>query len=69
LLAHHGIAAAAKAVPSTTANAPQLDAIADELETDLIVAGAYGYSRQHKWVLGGITSGMLAGDRCALVAH
>ena len=68
-LAHHGIAAEAKAVSSTTANAPQLAAIADELETDLIVAGAYGYSRQRKWVLGGITSELLAGDRCALVAH
>jgi len=68
-LAHHGIVAEAKAVPSTTANALQLDAIAGELEADLIVAGAYGYSRQREWVLGGITSELLAGDRCALVAH
>lgn len=68
-LAHHAIVAEAKAVPSTTANAVQLNAIADELEADLIVAGAYGYSRQGKWVLGGITSELLAGNRCALVAH
>lgn len=68
-LAHHGVVAQAKAVPSTTANAPQLEAVADELGADLIVAGAYGYSRQRKWVLGGITSELLAGDRCALVAH
>lgn len=68
-LARHGIVAEAKAVASTMANAPQLDAIADELGADLIVAGAYGYSRQGKWVLGGITSELLAGDRCALVAH
>ena len=68
-LARHGVVAEAKAVASTMANAPQLDAIADELGADLIVAGAYGYSRQGKWALGGITSGLLAGDRCALVAH
>jgi nucleotide-binding universal stress UspA family protein len=68
-LSHHAIVAEAKAVPSTTANAVQLNAIADELEADLIVAGAYGYSRQGKWVLGGITSDLLAGNRCALVAH
>ena len=68
-LARHGVVAEAKAVASTTANALQLDAIADELGADLIVAGAYGYSRQRKWVLGGITSELLAGDRCALVAH
>ena len=68
-LARHGVVAEVKAVASTMANAPQLHAIADDLEADLIVAGAYGYSRQGKWVLGGITSELLAGDRCALVAH
>ena len=34
-----------------------------------MVAGAYGYARQGRWLLGGITTQLLAGDRCALVAH
>jgi hypothetical protein len=34
------------------------------------VAGAYGYSRQDGWVVGGVTSELLAGRRhCALLAH
>ncbi|MDP2330383.1 MAG: hypothetical protein Q8M19_06775 [Reyranella sp.] len=66
--APHGVVAETKAA-LTTADAPQPDAIADELAADLIVAGAYGYSRQRKWVLGGIINELFAGDRCVLVAH
>ena len=68
-LSHHGITAFAEVTPSSRANASQLDAIAHELEADLIVAGAYGYPRQGQWVLGGITTELLAGDRCAIVSH
>jgi nucleotide-binding universal stress UspA family protein len=68
-LARHGIKAQAKAVPPTKANALQLIGIARDVNADLIVAGAFGYSRQGRWVLGGITSDLLSGDRCALVSH
>ena len=68
-LGHHGVKADVKMTLSRGANASQLDAIARELEADLIVAGAYGYPRQGEWVLGGITTQLLAGDRCAIVAH
>lgn len=68
-LGRHGVRADAKVAMSNRANASQLDAIASELGADLIVAGAYGYSRQGQWVLGGVTSELLAGDRCAIVAH
>jgi len=69
-LAHHGVKAEAKVMAPGKANAAQLDAVADELGANLIVAGAYGYSRQNTWVLGGVTSELLAGGRrCALIAH
>jgi nucleotide-binding universal stress UspA family protein len=68
-LAHHGIKAATRVVASTTANAPQLKSIAAELGADLIVAGAYGRSRQGQWVLGGITAELLGGDHAAFISH
>lgn len=68
-LACHGIAAQTEVAPATKANGPQLDAIAREARADLIVAGAFGYSRHGRWVLGGITSELLSGGQCALVSH
>lgn len=69
-LGRHGIAAETSVVPSRTANAPQLTAIAREMNADLIVAGAYGHSRQGQWVLGGITSELLGGgNQCALLSQ
>jgi nucleotide-binding universal stress UspA family protein len=69
-LGSHGVKAEARVVAPNGANAVQLEAIADEMKADLIVAGAYGYSRQDGWVVGGVTSELLAGRRhCALLAH
>ncbi|GEP54934.1 universal stress protein [Reyranella soli] len=68
-LGHHGVKADARVMLSRGANASQLDGIARELEADLIVAGAYGYTRQGQWLLGGVTTQLLAGDRCAIVSH
>ncbi|WP_395711206.1 universal stress protein [Reyranella sp.] len=68
-LARHDIAAKAKTVPPHRANAQQLIGIAREMKADLVVAGASGYVRQGRWVLGGITSELLSGDTCALVSH
>ena len=68
-LGRHGITAETSVEPSRTANAPQLTAIAREMNADLIVAGAYGHSRQGQWVLGGITSELLGGNQCALLSH
>lgn len=68
-LAQHGIKAATRVVPSTTANAPQLKGIAAELGADLIVAGAYGHNRQGRWVLGGITAELLEGHHSAFLSH
>lgn len=69
-LGRHGVMAEPKVVAPSGANAAQLDTIADQINADLIVAGAYGYSRQSAWVLGGVTSALLTSRRrCALLAH
>ena len=68
-LTDHGIKARTKVVASNQANASQLSEIAKHSGADLIVAGAYGYNRQGRWVLGGITSELLEGGRCALLSH
>jgi nucleotide-binding universal stress UspA family protein len=69
-LGHHGIQAATKAVEAHGTHARTLDAVAEELEADLIVAGAYGHSRQGQWVLGGVTSDLLlVSRRCSLLSH
>ncbi|SEP32651.1 Universal stress protein family protein [Rhodospirillales bacterium URHD0017] len=68
-LGHHEVKAAATVTLSNGANAKQLRAIARDTSADLVVAGAYGYRREHEWVLGGVTADLLAGDRCVLFAH
>ena len=69
-LKHHDIEARAVAVAAAGSHAQGLAAIADEQETDLIVAGAYGHSRVREWVLGGVTSDLLLrADRCSLLSR
>jgi nucleotide-binding universal stress UspA family protein len=69
-LARHGVKVEPKVVAPSGATSAQLQAIADAMDADLIVAGAYGYSRHNAWVLGGLTSSLLAGSRrCALLVH
>jgi nucleotide-binding universal stress UspA family protein len=51
-------------------DATRLNAVAEELRADLIVAGAYGHSRMREWVLGGVTGDLLLhAGRCTLVSH
>lgn len=68
-LARHDIKADVLVVPTVKANASQLLEIARGREADLIVAGAYGYVRDGKWTLGGVTAELLAGERCAFLSH
>ena len=45
-------------------------AVADEVEADLVVAGAYGHSRIREWAFGGVTRDLLLRDRrCTLLSH
>jgi nucleotide-binding universal stress UspA family protein len=69
-LGHHGIDAQPVASVAAGTHARSLNAIAHERKADLIVAGAYGHSRQREWVLGGVTSDLLLhAERCALLSR
>ncbi len=69
-LARHGVEAQCSAEISNGSEAAQLDAIAKELEVDLIVAGAFGHSRLREWAFGGVTRDLLLrSDRCVLASH
>jgi nucleotide-binding universal stress UspA family protein len=50
--------------------AEELQKAAVEADSDLIVTGAYGYSRLREWFFGGVTRGLLAeASVCCLMSH
>jgi nucleotide-binding universal stress UspA family protein len=66
----HGIAAAARTEAAVGDNATQIETILWELGVGLIVGGAYGHTRLHEWVLGGVTKDLLLRPaRCSLISH
>jgi nucleotide-binding universal stress UspA family protein len=68
--ARHGVGANCLASPLNGAEATHLAGIANELDVDLIVAGAFGRSRLREWAFGGVTRDLLLqADRCTLVSH
>ena len=69
-LARHGIASRVQ-VPEHCGNAvKQLDRIAADTRTGVVVAGAYGRSRFREWVLGGVTQHLVGQTaRCALLSR
>lgn len=58
-------------VPDTIAYAAnQLETVASETSSDVLVAGAYGHSRLTEWIFGGVTRDLLTRSaRCSLLAH
>ena len=69
-LGRHGVVAREMALRSDGPDPAQITAVAAELDTDVIVAGAYGHSRLREWVLGGVTRELLLHeDRCSLLSH
>jgi len=69
-LGRNGVAATIMPLRSDGHDAVQLLRVATELETDVVVAGAYGHSRFREWVLGGVTRDLLAQEtRCSLLSH
>ncbi len=69
-LARHGVEAKCTASRLNGAEAAHLAAIANDVEADLIVAGAFGHGRLHEWVFGGVTRDLLLRpDRCTLASH
>lgn len=66
----HGIVARIETVLARGANASQFDHLADDVDADLIVIGAYGHLRQSQWVLGGVTETVLhETGRPTLLSH
>jgi len=55
----HDIAAEERCLPLVSDAASQLRMLAQDEGANVIVAGAYGYSRTHEWILGGITHDFL----------
>ena len=69
-LARHGVEANCFATPLSGTEHTHLAAIAKDLESDLIVAGAFGHSRLREWAFGGVTRDLLVRpERCTLVSH
>lgn len=67
----HGVVANPKFVALAKGDdSYQLDAVVQELGTDILVAGAYGHSRLREWVFGGITRDLtLQAEYCTLLSH
>ncbi len=69
-LGRHGVTADVHPTPESGDDAAGLAAVADELDTDIIVAGAYGHSRVMEWALGGVTRTLLRhSDRTSFLSH
>jgi nucleotide-binding universal stress UspA family protein len=69
-LAQHRVTAAGMGWPALHDVSAQIDAVAQDVGADLIVAGAYGHSRLGEWIFGGVTRTLLRQPkRCALLAH
>jgi nucleotide-binding universal stress UspA family protein len=69
-LKRHGMEAQSVTSESTGDDTARLNAIADEQDADLIIAGAYGHSRLREWALGGVTGDLLLrAKRCIFVSH
>jgi nucleotide-binding universal stress UspA family protein len=69
-LLRHGVIACEQ-VPEECGNVEtQLEKIASEVGAGLVVAGAYGHSRFHEWVFGGVTKRLLnPSRRCTLLSR
>ena len=68
-LGRHGIKAVPHVAVSAEGHVRRLNTLLDDLEADLVVAGAYGHSRLREWVFGGVTDSLLHGERCVLLSH
>ena len=69
-LHRHGVEADCFATPLTGTELAHLATIAQDLNADLVVAGAFGHSRLREWAFGGVTQDLLTrSERCTLVSH
>ena len=69
-LNRHGVLSSPIATVTEGHREADLTAVAQREGADLVVAGAYGHSRLHEWMLGGVTRDLLANSaRCILLSH
>ena len=69
-LARHGVTAEIHAIRRSDGDADGLATAADDMDADVVVAGAYGHSRIKEWALGGVTRTLLRrGVRPSLISH
>jgi nucleotide-binding universal stress UspA family protein len=69
-LGSHGVNAAGWSEPLGEGAASQIESLAAEEVTDLVVAGAYGRGKLREWVFGGVTQDFLQqASRCHLISH
>jgi nucleotide-binding universal stress UspA family protein len=69
-LDRHGVKATTQVSHPHGDDGAALNARAQLLGADLIVAGAYGHSRMHEFVLGGVTRELLHKPQlCSLLSH
>ena len=69
-LLRHGVIASERVPEECGSVETQLEKIASELGAGLVVAGAYGHSRFHEWVFGGVTKRLLnPSRRCTLLSR
>ncbi|KQO12801.1 universal stress protein [Sphingomonas sp. Leaf242] len=69
-LARHGVDADKIVARMKGTSIDTLAGIANDVEADLVVAGAYGHSRIREWAFGGVTRDLLLRDRrCTLLSH
>lgn len=69
-LGRHDVSAESLALVADDDCTAPLEAIAQNEGADLVVAGAYGHTRLHEWVLGGVTRDLLLqAQQCSLLSH
>jgi nucleotide-binding universal stress UspA family protein len=66
----HGVPAVCFSVRADGDEKARLDTFITDRDADLVVAGAYGHTRLHEWVMGGVSRDLLVhSDRCSFLAH
>jgi nucleotide-binding universal stress UspA family protein len=61
-LSHHGVKAATEVFPEQS-DGHMIADLANAMNADMIISGAYGHSRLREWIFGGATRSMLENDR------
>lgn len=66
-LAHHGVTAIAVAQPDYGGVGKSIEEYAQDIDADIIAAGAFGHSRFTEWLLGGVTRHLLRSPKTSVL--